>query len=124
MAIASYSGYNQEDAVILNKSSVQRGMFQSVFPQLPRREEIKANSTSYFANPKYQPNVQRKNLSSFDKLDDNGFILVGEKITSDDMITGKCVRDGDVTHVSGSTIKFGTYGTVDKVIIYENKDQI
>ena len=125
VAIASYSGYNQEDAVILNKSSVQRGMFQSVyFRSYQDSEEIKANSTSYFANPKYQPNVQKKNLSSFDKLDDNGFIRVGEKITSDDMITGKCVRDGDVTHVSGSTIKFGTYGTVDKVIIYENKDHL
>ena len=125
VAIASYSGYNQEDAVILNKSSVQRGMFQSVyFRSYQDSEEIKANTTSYFANPKYQPNVQKKNLSSFDKLDDNGFIRVGEKITSDDMITGKCVRDGDVTHVSGSTIKFGTYGTVDKVIIYENKDHL
>ncbi len=125
VAIASYSGYNQEDAVILNKSSVQRGMFQSVyFRSYEDSEEIKQNSTSYFANPKYQPNVQRKNLSSFDKLDDNGFIKVGEKITSDDMFTGKCVKQGDVTYVSGSSIKFGTYGTVDKVIIYENKDHL
>ena len=31
VAIACYSGYNQEDAIILNKSSVERGMFQNVY---------------------------------------------------------------------------------------------
>ena len=29
-----------------------------------------------------------------------------------------------VTEVTGSTIKFGTSGKVDKVIIYENKDHL
>ena len=58
-------------------------------------EEIKANSTSCFANREISTECSKKNLSSFDKLDDNGFIQVGEKITSDDMITGKCVRDGE-----------------------------
>ena len=31
VAIASYTGYNQEDSVILNKSSVDRGMFKSLY---------------------------------------------------------------------------------------------
>ena len=31
VAIACYSGYNQEDAVILNESSIQRGLFNSIF---------------------------------------------------------------------------------------------
>lgn len=125
VAIASYSGYNQEDAVILNKSSVERGMFNTVyFRSYEDSEEIKNNTTTKFANPKYQKNVRKKNLSSFSKLDDNGFVKVGEYVTPDDMITGKCFQNGSVTEVTGSTIKFGTSGKVDKVIIYENKDHL
>ena len=125
VAIASYSGYNQEDAVILNKSSVQRGMFNTVyFRSYEDSEETKNNVTSKFANPKYQPNVRKKNLSSFSKLDENGFVKEGEYVTSDDMITGKCTLNGNVTDVSGSSVKFGTSGKVDKVIIYENKEHL
>jgi DNA-directed RNA polymerase II subunit RPB2 len=125
VAIASYSGYNQEDAVILNKSSVDRGMFQTIYYRsYEDSEELTNNNHSYFANPKYQSNVQKKNLSSFAKLDVNGFIKEGEHVTSDDMITGKCMKIGNTTSVSGSSIKFGTYGTVDKVIIFKNKDNL
>ena len=125
VAIGSYSGYNQEDAVILNKSSVQRGMFNTVyFRSYQDSEEVKNNVTTKFANPKHQKNVQKKNLSSFSKLDDNGFVKQGEYVTNDDMITGKCYESGGVTHVSGSSVKFGTSGKVDKVIIYENKDHL
>ena len=31
VAIASYTGYNQEDSLILNKTSIQRGMFNSLY---------------------------------------------------------------------------------------------
>lgn len=125
VAIASYSGYNQEDAVILNKSSVERGMFNTVyFRSYEDNEETNNNTTTKFANPKYQKNVRKKNLSSFSKLDDNGFVKEGEYVTPDDMITGKCYQNGTVTEVTGSTIKFGTSGKVDKVIIYENKEHL
>lgn len=30
VAIASYTGYNQEDSVIMNRSAVDRGFFRSV----------------------------------------------------------------------------------------------
>lgn len=31
VAIACYSGYNQEDSIIINRSAVDRGLFRSVF---------------------------------------------------------------------------------------------
>ena len=31
VAIASYTGYNQEDGLILNQTSIERGMFQSLY---------------------------------------------------------------------------------------------
>ena len=31
VAIASYSGYNQDDSVIINKSSLERGLFRSAY---------------------------------------------------------------------------------------------
>ena len=31
VAIASYTGYNQEDSMMLNKTSIQRGMFNSLY---------------------------------------------------------------------------------------------
>lgn len=125
VAIASYSGYNQEDAVILNKTSVQRGMFQTVyFRSYEDSEELVNNETTHFGNPKNRENVQKKDLSSFSKLDDNGFVKEGEYITGDDMITGKYKQNGTKTDVFGSRINFGTSGIVDKVLIYENKEHL
>lgn len=31
VAIACYSGYNQEDSMIMNQSSIDRGLFRSLF---------------------------------------------------------------------------------------------
>tara|TARA_Y100000389_G_scaffold205066_1_gene262656 strand:- start:4748 stop:8341 length:3594 start_codon:yes stop_codon:yes gene_type:complete len=125
VAIASYSGYNQEDAVILNKTSVQRGMFQTIyFRSYEDSEELVNNETVRFGNPNNLENIQKKNLSKFSKLDDNGFVKEGEYVTGDDMITGKYIKKGNKTDILGSSVKFGTSGRVDKVIIYENKDHL
>ena len=45
VAIATYSGYNQEDSVIINKAAIERGLFTSTFYRCYREEEKKNQLT-------------------------------------------------------------------------------
>ena len=46
--IATYTGYNQEDSVILNSSAVDRGFFRSVFMRSYKESETKRNDQEEF----------------------------------------------------------------------------
>ena len=130
VAIACYSGYNQEDAVILNDTSVQRGLYNSLYYRsYTETEEDDNGKRIYFANPLLEPNSQIKKNQKYEKLDDNGFIKENEYITDDDTIIGKCYKTKnkkgeEITASFGSSIKFGTSGIVDKVVVTKNNVSI
>ena len=44
VAIACYSGYNQEDSMMMNQSSIDRGFFRSAFYRCYRAEEKRAGA--------------------------------------------------------------------------------
>ena len=122
VAIASYSGYNQEDALILNKSSIDRGMFKSLYLRsYEDKEEVVRGEKNYFGNPMLEKNIQKLKEGKYDNIDDNGFIKENTSITDKDIIIAKCQKkyiDGkEITTVSGKKINTGTSGIVDKVIV-------
>ena len=41
VAIATYAGYNQEDSILFNKASIDRGLFASTFYRTYKEEERK-----------------------------------------------------------------------------------
>ena len=58
VAIASYSGYNQEDSIIMNQSFIDRGGYHSTFYRSYRDDEKKQQSSGKeekFTNP--DPNI-------------------------------------------------------------------
>jgi len=127
VAIASYTGYNQEDSVILNKSSVERGMFNSVYYRsYADSESEEGGQRVYFGNPKHQSDIQKKSVVNYDTLDENGFAYEGQYVAGNDAIIGKCTKDegSKVTAISGKCVKFGTSGKIDRVIVYKNKDNL
>ena len=47
VAIASYTGYNQEDSIIMNKAFIDRGGFKSTFYRTYRDDEKKIQSSGH-----------------------------------------------------------------------------
>lgn len=79
VAIACYSGYNQEDSIMMNQSAIDRGFMRSVF----FRTYNDSNSCTNSVNNKIQmPNMKTGATvglkhGPYDKLDADGLIRPG-----------------------------------------------
>ena len=130
VAIASYTGYNQEDSLILNKTSIERGMFQSLYYRsYEEKEENTGTRRIFFGNPENYNDIKKSNIINYDKLDTNGIVKEGQYVTGDDAIVGligeEINNSGNmIKKVSGKCIKFATSGIVDKVVVIKNKDNL
>ena len=128
VAIATYSGYNQEDSIIMNQSSIDRGLFRSVYFRTYRSEEHKNQATGEeerFKKPSKENTVYLKPVD-YSKVEENGFVPVNTKLNSGDIVIGKVLpikRDGNFTHKDNSiSIKNNESGTVDQNYININGD--
>ena len=93
VAIATYTGYNQEDSIILNRSSVQRGLFTSTFYRTIKEQCNKNLSTGeeeIFCNPSEMDSFTKKH-NNYEKIDKTGFLKENIYVESGDIIIGKCM---------------------------------
>ncbi|KAI4125413.1 MAG: hypothetical protein LQ347_005389 [Umbilicaria vellea] len=90
VAIACYSGYNQEDSVIMNQSSIDRGLFRSLFYRCYTDQEkrIGMSVVEQFEKPMRSDTLKLKH-GTYDKLDDDGIVAPGVRVSGEDIIIGK-----------------------------------
>ncbi|SBS81330.1 DNA-directed RNA polymerase II subunit RPB2, putative [Plasmodium ovale] len=90
VAIMCYTGYNQEDSLIMNQSSIDRGLFRSVFYRTYTSEEKQQGSLiiESFEKPSVRV-VKGLKRGDYTKLDDDGLIAPGIRVLGDDIIIGK-----------------------------------
>jgi DNA-directed RNA polymerase II subunit RPB2 len=117
VAIAIYSGYNQEDSVILNKASLSRGMFGTTyFHSYTVMEEVTnpmMGTHTTFMNPA-EKNLKPKADKDYSKLDTNGIIKLGSMVDVDTVLVGIATESSDVSALP----KRGQTGRVDGIQMF------
>jgi DNA-directed RNA polymerase II subunit RPB2 len=130
VAIMTYTGYNQEDSIIMNQSSIDRGMFRSSYYKKYQGDVKKNQSTlevEKFCKPDRLKTTGMKS-GNYDKLDENGFIKVGSIVEDNDVIIGKCIPlkntgDNEQQFRDGSTVvRTNEKGVADWVYSNNNHD--
>jgi DNA-directed RNA polymerase II subunit RPB2 len=88
VAIGTFSGYNIEDAIILNESAVDRGMFRSSSLKTYRDEEKRGVDVQRFEKPDEMTFGLKK--ANYDKVDkEDGFVAPGVMVRDGDVIIAK-----------------------------------
>ena len=129
VAILCYSGYNQEDSIIMNQSAVDRGLFRSFFY---RTYASVLETKETFEKP--DDRVQKHKLN-YSHLDIDGFVPPGSNVSGEDIIIGKTIEmtvqgsgaDSDFTGVLekrdvSTRMRATDRGVVDQVMLTNNGD--
>ncbi len=90
VAILSFTGYNIEDALIMNKSAVDRGLARSFFFRLYSTEERKYAGGQEDRIEKPSPGVRGyKGLALYNKLNEDGLIDPEIEVHGGEILVGK-----------------------------------
>jgi DNA-directed RNA polymerase beta subunit len=105
VAIMSYTGYNQEDSVLINKASIDRGMFSTTIYHTEKDED--KNITRFVSRCKPDPTKTKGiKYGNYDKIDSTGFIPKNTKLDDRDIIVSKVVHIKENRNDPTKPIKF------------------
>ncbi|KAA0147434.1 hypothetical protein FNF27_06682 [Cafeteria roenbergensis] len=150
VAISTFTGYNQEDSLIMNQSSIDRGFFRSIFYRTYSAAEKNvplpsADGSALLTMPgptqKQWDQFEKPNPaitagmgnSDFSKLDEDGLVEPGTAVFGGDIIIGKTVTVPDTSAITGQPPRYSKRstsikarvteaGVVDRVLLSSDRD--
>jgi DNA-directed RNA polymerase subunit B' len=135
VAIMSYEGYNMEDGLILNKSSIERGLQRSFYFKKHTTAEIK-----YPGGLQDRVGIPNKDVKGYGVeedyryLEEDGIIYVGQHVSNGDVIIGKISPPRFIEEIEGFgqminlnvdsslSLKEEEFGVVSAIHVVENSD--
>lgn len=136
VAIMNFTGYNQEDSIMLNGAGLDRGRFNTLASKTHKDKEAKKAANAIrgktnlggqeqFMKPDREKTKDMR-MGSYAFLDESGLAKVGSELEGGDIIIGKTIelspeeqkksRNGEIYKDISKDIKKNEYGTVDKVL--------
>jgi DNA-directed RNA polymerase subunit B len=135
VAVMSYKGYNMEDSVIINKSSVQRGYGRSTYFRPCSTEELR-----YSGGLIDEVGIPDKEVKGYKTehdyrfLEDDGIIYPEAQVAEGDVVIGKTSPprflssmdeynlNSNLRRESSISMSHGQKGVIDFVLLTENKE--
>jgi DNA-directed RNA polymerase subunit B len=135
IAVLAYEGYNMEDAVILNKGSIDRGLGRSTYYKPLIAEELRYSGG--LTDKICVPDKEVKGYKSeheYRLLEDDGVIYPEASVSEEDVIVGRTSPPrflsgadeynltNNMTRESSVSMKYGEKGIIDFVVVTENTE--
>ena len=124
VAIMCYTGYNVEDAILINEGAVQRGIFRTTYySSYEAREEsskVTGMTNSRFANIEKNNVIGKKQGYDYSFLDEHGLVKENTELNDKIIVIGKInssLMNKDVWTDDSVKTKKGQLGFVDKSFI-------
>ena len=89
VAIMTHTGYNQEDSVLINKGSLDRGLFLATIYHTEKDEDKNIIRDEIIRCNPDKTKTKGIKFGNYDKLDSNGFIPENELVENRDVIIAK-----------------------------------
>jgi DNA-directed RNA polymerase II subunit RPB2 len=130
VAIMCYSGYNVEDAVLINEGAIKRGLFRTTYfttyeaKEEHNKEDDDRWTDTILTNPNlYKGKIKLKAGYSYDKLDEFGIIREGVYVNDETILIGMSVNQENGERRDCSIVpKKGQLGIVDKVFVTDDEE--
>ena len=91
VAIGTHSGYNQEDSILFNKGSVDRGLFQATIYHTEKDEDKKISGDDEIRKKPDKSNTKCVKFANYDKINKNGIVDENTLIEDRDIIISKII---------------------------------
>ncbi len=132
VAIMCYTGYNVEDAILINEASIKRGLFRTTYYTTYETHEENGGADGENKTEMFLTNIEENDGSvvgtkpgyDYSALDKNGVILEGTPVNDKTILIGMTANSGenDGKRVDNSKKpKKGQLGVVDKTFITEGE---
>jgi len=135
VAIMSYKGYNMEDAVIINKGSIERGFGRSSYYRPAVSAELRYSGGLMDAITIPDKDVKGyKSEQDYKFLEEDGIVYPEAKVKEEDVIIGKTSPPrflsnleeyslaSNIRRESSVSLRHGEVGVVDFVVLTENEE--
>jgi len=127
VAIMSYTGYNVEDAILINEGAIKRGLFNTTYYSMyeAREESSKVSGSmvnSYFTEIANKNVVGIKPGYDYSYLDKSGLVKENTPINDKIVLIGKVIAGNGVTSMQNQSQKYN-YGDGDDEVQIQSQYQ-
>ena len=91
VAIMSHTGYNQEDSLLFNKGSIDRGLFQATIYHTEKDEDKKVNGDEEIRCKPDSSKTKGMKFANYNKINKDGVIPENTRLENRDVIIAKVV---------------------------------
>jgi DNA-directed RNA polymerase II subunit RPB2 len=124
VAIMTHTGYNQEDSVLINKGSLDRGLFLATIYHTEKDEDKNIIRDEIIRCKPDPTKTKGIKFGNYDKLNTEGFIPVNSRVENRDVIIAKTVPIKENRNDPTKTIKYEdqskTFRTTEDTYIDKN----